>query len=97
VAGGLLNRNVVGHYVDGLRTVREQGFYHVVRNSGAPYAQAVWRNFATERETLTSQIVTGRLFGTLWKSVRKWFRRDPAAALTDNGPHALQAATERKL
>jgi len=97
VAGGLLNRNVVGHYVDGLRTVREQGFYHVVRASGAPYAQAVWRNFATQRETLTSQIVTGRLFGTLWKSVRKWFRRDPAAALTDNGPHALQAATERKL
>jgi hypothetical protein len=97
VAGGLLNRNVVGHYVDGLRTVREQGFYHVVRTSGAPYAQAVWRNFATQRETLTSQIVTGRLFGTLWKSVRKWFRRHPAAAVTETGPHALQHASERKL
>jgi hypothetical protein len=92
-----LNRNVVGHYVDGLRTVRELGFYHVVRASGAPYAEAVWRNFATQRETLTSQIVTGRLFGTLWKSVRKWFRRHPAASITANGPHSLQNASERKL
>jgi hypothetical protein len=97
VAGDLLNRNVVGHYVDGLRTVREQGFYHVVRASGAPYAQAVWRNFATQRETLTSQIVTGRLFGKLWTSVRKWFRRDPAAALTEKGPHSLPNASEQKL
>lgn len=70
VAGGLLNRNVLGHYVDGLRTIRQQGFYHVVRTSATPYTQAVWRNFAARHETLTTQIVTGRLFGRLWKSVR---------------------------
>jgi hypothetical protein len=97
VAGGLLNRNVVGHYIDGLRTVREQGFYQVVRSSGAPYAQAVWRNFAAHRDTLTSQIVTGRLFVKLWKSVEKWFRRDSTAALADGGPHVLPSVTEQKL
>ncbi len=96
VAGGLVNRNIVGHYVDGLRTIRQRGFYHVVRTSATPYTQAVWRNFATERETLTTQIVTGRLFGILWKSLRR--RLTPhAASAAKQGPHSLPNAVEPKL
>ncbi len=97
VAGGLLNRNVLAHYVDGLRTIRQQGFYHVVRTSATPYTQAVWRNFATKRETLTSQIVTGRLFGKLWKSVRRGLSPHSAAAVSETRPHALPTADEPKL
>jgi hypothetical protein len=96
VAGGLVNRNIVGHYVDGLRTIRQQGFYHVVRTSATPYTQAVWRNFASERETLTTQIVTGRLFANLWNSLRRRFRPH-ATGEPKQGPHTLPKASEPKL
>src|SRR5580692_832229 len=62
VAGGLFNRKVLGHYAAGLRAVREQGFYSLVRETSAPYRQAVWTNFATARPTWTSQLVSGELF-----------------------------------
>ena len=68
VAGGLLNRSILAHYVDGLHTIHEQGFYHLVRSSATPYTRAVWRNFAAQNETWTTKIVTGRLFAKLWKS-----------------------------
>ncbi len=71
VAGGLLNRNVLSHYASGLQAVREQGFYPLILASSAPYRKAVWTNFAVERETLTSQIVTGRLFRQMWDTARR--------------------------
>ena len=97
VAGGLLNRNILSHYVDGLRTIHQQGFYHVVRTSATPYTEAVWRNFASQHETLTSQIVSGRLFGKLWKSVRPWFSHHSNPALSKSRPHALPEADDGKL
>jgi hypothetical protein len=97
VAGDLFNRNIVGHYVDGLRTIRQRGFYDVVRTSATPYTEAVWRNFATQQDTLTSEIVTGRLFGRLWTSVRRWLAPHSAAPLSERRPHAVPAADERKL
>ncbi len=76
VAGGLLNRSILANYVDGLHTIHEQGFYHLVRSSTTPYTRAVWRNFAAQNETWTTKIVTGRLFAKLWKSrAVPWTRR----------------------
>jgi hypothetical protein len=97
VAGGLVNRNILSYYVDGLRTIHERGFYHVVRTSATPYTQAVWRNFASQHETLTSQIVTGRLFRKLWKSVRGKKRLHADDASTQNGPHAARDGEQAKL
>jgi hypothetical protein len=74
VAGGLFNRKVLGHYAAGLRAVREQGFYSLVRETSAPYRQAVWTNFATARPTWTSQLVSGELFRNAWAAVGQ-FRR----------------------
>jgi hypothetical protein len=71
VAGGLFNRNVLGHYASGLRAVREQGFYPLILASSAPYRKAVWTNFAAGRQTWTSQIVSGRLFRSLWDAGRR--------------------------
>jgi hypothetical protein len=71
VAGDLFNRNVLGHYASGLRAIREQGFYPLLLTSSAPYRQAVWRNFATAKPTLTSHIVSGRLFRNLWDAARR--------------------------
>ncbi|HET6327097.1 MAG TPA: hypothetical protein VFG04_20620 [Planctomycetaceae bacterium] len=71
VAGGLLNRNVLSHYASGLQAVREHGFYPLILASSAPYRKAVWTNFAAERETLTSQIVTGGLFRKMWDTAKR--------------------------
>ncbi|HEV7998657.1 MAG TPA: hypothetical protein VGP63_02180 [Planctomycetaceae bacterium] len=71
VAGGLFNRNVLGHYASGLQAVREHGFYPLILASSAPYRKAVWTNFAAGQETLTSRIVTGRLFRQVWDAARR--------------------------
>ena len=70
VAGGLLNRNVLGHYRDALRTVHERGFYPLIRESSAPYVKAVWKNFSADRQTWTTPLVTGEAFRTLWHKLR---------------------------
>lgn len=61
VVGGLFSRHVVGHYITSLETVRERGFYEVVRESSGPYVGAVWKNFASDMETWTEQLVNGKL------------------------------------
>jgi len=77
VAGGLLNRNVLGHYVDSLSALHEKGFYATVSESYAPYVEAVWDNFSTEKGTWTEEVVTGRVFGSAWNAVKGWFGSDP--------------------
>ena len=73
VAGGLLNRHVLGHYVDSLTELHDKGFYETVRQSYAPYVEAVWNNFSSDKSTWTEEVVTGRAFGTAWNAVRGWF------------------------
>jgi hypothetical protein len=75
VAGGLFNRNVLAHYASGLQAVREHGFYPLILASSAPYRKAVWNNFVTERQTLTSQIVSGRLFRSWWDTAHRKFTK----------------------
>jgi len=72
VAGGLFNRVVIGHYADALKDVRERGFYQSVRESSAPYVEAVWNNFHVDRSTWTAELLSGRAIGKAWKSVRGW-------------------------
>jgi hypothetical protein len=76
VAGGMLNRHVLGHYVDSLQALRERGFYPIVRESSAPYVEAVWKNFAGSRKTWTDEVVTGRALGSMFRKLRGWFVRD---------------------
>ena len=73
VAGGLLNRNVLSHYVDSLDTLRKKGFYATVGECYGPYVEAVWNNSATDRSTVTEDVVTGRLFGRVLRGIRDWF------------------------
>lgn len=73
VAGGLLNRLVLGHYVQSLRDVQERGFYQTVRESYAPYVAAVWSNFSIDKESWTEQIVSGKALGNAYAAVMRWF------------------------
>ena len=70
VAGGLFEKNVWSHYVDSLARIREEGFYETVAESYRPYVDAVWNNFAGERETWTEQILDPN---NITKTVNKLF------------------------
>lgn len=57
IAGGLFNRNVVGHYREALSRVQDAGLIASVRESYTPYVAAVWENFSTERKTWTETLL----------------------------------------
>ncbi len=76
VAGEMLNRNVIGHYVDSLNVLRERGFYQTVSDCSAPYVEAVWNNFSKEKDTWTEEVVSGRVGRKLFTSIRGWFVKD---------------------
>jgi hypothetical protein len=78
VAGNLFNRHVLGHYVGSLQEMRERGFYPSVRESYAPYVDAVWSNFAGKKTTVTEEVLSGRAFGRALEKLSGWFRRRPA-------------------
>ena len=73
VGGGLLNRQVIGHYVESLSTIREQGFYNTLRETAEPYIDAVWSNFSLDRDTWTESLLSGRAIGQGFNTVAGWF------------------------
>ncbi len=73
VVGGLFNRHVIDHYVTSLKTIHEQGLFETVRDTSAPYVEAVWNNFSDDRPTWTEEVVTGKAIVRGWKTVSGWF------------------------
>ncbi|MBT4868081.1 MAG: hypothetical protein HON53_23505 [Planctomycetaceae bacterium] len=80
VVGGLFSRHVVGHYMTSLESVRERGFYEVVRESSGPYVGAVWNNFSADTETWTEQLVNGKLLNKAADVVGGWLGGKDQAA-----------------
>ncbi len=72
-AGTLFDRHVVDHYRSGLRRIQERGFYTTLAETSKPYTDAVWTNFSTSRSTITEDVLSGRLVGQAWSTVRRWF------------------------
>lgn len=82
VAGSLLNRHLLGHYVSALGEIRTRGVYASLRDTSRPYIEAVWGNFSASKGTITQELFSGRLVARGWGAVRAWFRkksRSPAA------------------
>lgn len=71
-AGTLFDRHVIDHYTDALDDVRHRGIYASLSESSRPYIDAVWRNFSTEKTTITEDILSGRLIGQAWGAARRW-------------------------
>lgn len=86
VAGGLLHRGVVMHYVSSLQSMHERGYYATVRDACGPYVEAVWNNFAENRSTWTADLVTGRTFASAWKAMRGWFAEKDADGTEPGDP-----------
>ena len=75
VVGGLLNRQVIGHYTESLATIREHGFYNTLKDTADPYIDAVWSNFSIDRETWTEALLSGRAIGQGFDTVAGWLGR----------------------
>ena len=74
-AGTLLDRLVFDHYRTVLGDIEERGFYPSLATASRPYTEAVWRNFAADRPTLTEEfLATGGVRRT-WRRAREWVRR----------------------
>ena len=72
VAGNMFERHILDHYWQGLAEIGDKGFYVVLAESSEPYVEAMWMNFSSERETITEDVLSGRLFGRTLKSVSNW-------------------------
>lgn len=75
VAGNMFDKHILDHYAQGIREIHTKGLYATLAESGKPYIDALWWNFSSDRETLTSDLLTGRLVGRTWSAVRGWFRK----------------------
>ncbi len=72
VAGSLVNRHVIDHYREALGDINRDGFYATLSTSSRPYVDALWRNFSTERATLTEEFIKSGGVGRTWRRVRGW-------------------------
>jgi hypothetical protein len=73
VAGAIVDRHLLTHYASALENIRQEGFYQSLQRSSQPYVEALWHNFSTDKTTVTEDLLRGRLFGTSWRAVRRWF------------------------
>lgn len=73
IAGNLFDQHIIRHYSDALDDIGERGLYATLSDASTPYLEAVWDNFADGRETWTEELLTGRMIGKGWRSVRGWF------------------------
>lgn len=72
VTGNLVDRHLFEHYRQGLQQINEQGIYAMVANTSQPYLDALWYNFSEDRPTITEDIVSGKMVGQVWNSVKGW-------------------------
>ncbi len=80
VASILFNDVVICLDVDSLQTRNEHGFYETVKQSYAPYVDAVWTNFSADEATLTEGVLDGSLFKRAYRTVSGWLdRKTPPA------------------
>jgi hypothetical protein len=77
VSGALVKRHIVDHYVQALGKIRDEGLYRSLADRSEPYLRAVWENFASQKTTITEDLLSGKLVGNSWRAVRRWLGKEP--------------------
>lgn len=75
VAGNMFDLHILDHYRQGLDELQDKGFYATLAESSQPYIGAMWENFSSERDTITEDLLSGRMLSRTWKSVSDWFQK----------------------
>ncbi len=84
VAGGMLNRNVLQHYVQSLHRVHEKGYYATLSESSQPYLNAVWNNFSSSKESWTENLLNPTNIQSRIGKAWSWMTRRGTAAETQS-------------
>lgn len=74
VAGSLFDGVVLDHYRTVLTNIDEHGLYSTLAVSSKPYAEALWRNFSTDRATVTESILKSGAAEQALGKARRWLR-----------------------
>ncbi len=85
VAGNMFDRHIFDHYEAALTDISEKGFYVTVSEASRPYIDAVWQNFSSDKETVTEELVSGRLIGKAWRGIRSWLGGDEEGETGSDG------------
>ena len=73
VAGNMFEQHIFNHYVDSILDIQDKGIYGSLAESSKPYLDAVWKNFSSDRETTTEDVLSGKMVGRFWNGLRGWF------------------------
>jgi len=89
VAGSLFDRHIMDHYEQAVSEIRSIGVYATLAKTSGPYIEAVWRNFASDRSTITEDLASGKLIGQALGTLRRWLGTEPASIpkSTPSGPN----------
>lgn len=71
-AGAMVNRHVLEHYRTALSEIATNGLYATLAKTSQPYIEAVWLNFSTDKPTVTEDLLSGKLIGRAFGTVRRW-------------------------
>ncbi len=72
VTGNLLDEHLFDHYWQGLQRINDEGIWQIFASSSQPYIEAVWMNFSSAKETITEDVVSGRLLSRTWTGFCDW-------------------------
>jgi hypothetical protein len=72
VTGDVLDQHLFDHYWQGLQRINDEGIYQIFATCSQPYIEAVWMNFSSGKQTITEDVVSGRLIGRTWNGFCDW-------------------------
>jgi hypothetical protein len=94
VAGRLFDRHVIDHYQESLGEIQRQGFYATLAEASGPYLDAVWKNFSTERSTITEDLLSGKTLSWAWGALRDLFGDDDTQDKAQSAPDGNRQRAE---
>lgn len=75
VVGGLISRPFIDHYGESLSAIRQDGLFATLKETSAPYIEAVWNNFSDDNRTWTEELLSGRAVMKGFDKLGSWLGR----------------------
>jgi Zn-finger nucleic acid-binding protein len=75
VVGGLVSRPFIDHYSESLSTICQDGLFETLKDTSAPYVEAVWNNFSDNKGTWTEELLSGRAVMKGFDKLGSWLGR----------------------
>ena len=97
----MFEKHIFDHYWHALEGIGEQGIYSFVSSVSEPYIEAVWHNFSFERDTITQDLLNGKLIGKVWEGFQGWIfgsrKPDPETDVTQKETDSNESKEEAEV